>query len=94
MKIIKEIEKSRLTEDGMYGIKGGTGNGENCTDELLHRTCGSVGQILYEANPCILKITCPSSYVVCGTTSKNSCSENYSLCSTEALNACPNVYAD
>ena len=46
MKIIKEIEKSRLTEDGMKGIKGGATNpGDQCSEEVTYRSCGSIGNI-------------------------------------------------
>lgn len=67
MKIIKEIEKSRLTENGLKEIKGGAGNNPgNCTEELKYRTCGSANDLTYEIRPCALKLTCPASYVVCG----------------------------
>ena len=46
MKIIKEIEKSRLTEDGMQVITGGATNpGDQCSEEVTYRSCGSIGNI-------------------------------------------------
>lgn len=61
MKIIKEIEKSRLTEDGMYGIKGGVGNGENCSSEAIYEACGRK----YSYAPCAMKLSCDSQYFYC-----------------------------
>ncbi len=78
MKIIKEIEKSRLNDEKSRSIVGGAGNNPGeCTDEILHRTCGSVGEILYDISPCAVKITCPSAYLVCGSTEKFTCDSNY-----------------
>lgn len=95
MKIIKEIEKSRLTVNRMSRITGGTGNEpESCTDEILHRTCGSVGGILYEVIPCVAKVICPSSYLLCGTSNKSSCSESFGLCNVDGLNNCPGAYME
>ena len=52
MKIIKEIEKSRLTEDGMKGIKGGATNpGDQCSEEVTYRSCGSIGNIHFNVVP-------------------------------------------
>ena len=77
MKIIKEIEKSRLTENGLKGIKGGAGNNPgNCTEELKYRTCASANDLTYEIRPCALKLTCPASYVVCGA------GDDYFICSS------------
>lgn len=52
MKIIKEIEKSRLTENGMKGIKGGATNpGDQCSEEVTYRSCGSIGNIHFNVVP-------------------------------------------
>ena len=59
MKIIKEIEKSRLTENGMKGIKGGVG--ENCSAEAIYEACGRN----YSYVPCAMKLSCGSQYFYC-----------------------------
>ena len=52
MKIIKEIEKSRLTEDGMQVITGGATNpGDQCSEEVTYRSCGSIGNIHFNVVP-------------------------------------------
>ena len=61
MKIIKEIEKSRLTENGMKRIKGGVGNGENCSSEAIYEACGRN----YSYVPCAMKLSCDSQYFYC-----------------------------
>ena len=61
MKIIKEIEKSRLTEDGMNDIKGGVSVGQNCTAEIAYQTCGAK----FVVKPCAVNISCGSVYHFC-----------------------------
>lgn len=71
MKIINEIEKSRLNE-----ITGGVDVGENCSVTVPYRSCASLGNLMYEVSECLLKLSCPSNYHVC------SGSDNYSSCTT------------
>ena len=59
MKIIKEIEKSRLTENGMKGIKGGVG--ENCSAGAVYESC----RAKYSYAPCAMKLSCESQYYFC-----------------------------
>ena len=74
MKIIKEIEKSRFSEDSMNEFKGGAGNNPgNCTDEIQYRTCASANDLFYEIRPCALKLTCPASYTVCDSSDYFTC---------------------
>jgi hypothetical protein len=71
MKIINEIEKSRLNE-----ITGGVDVGENCSVTVPYRSCASLGNNSFEVSECLLKLSCPSNYHVCTGT------ENYTSCST------------
>lgn len=71
MKIINEIEKSRLNE-----ITGGVDVGENCSVTVPYRSCASLGGNSFEVTECLLKLSCPSNYHVC------SGSDNYSSCTT------------
>lgn len=59
MKIIKEIEKSRLTEESLNELKGGVG--ENCSSEAIYEICDSK----YSFASCNMKLSCPSQYVHC-----------------------------
>ena len=66
MKIIKEIEKSRLTENGMQVITGGATNpGDQCSEEVTYRSCGSIGNIHFNVVPCAVKLSCPTAYYTC-----------------------------
>lgn len=71
MKIINEIEKSRLNE-----ITGGVNVGENCSVNVTYRSCDSIGNIGFRVSECLTKLSCPSNYHVC------SGSDNYTSCST------------
>ncbi|MBR0054524.1 MAG: hypothetical protein IJP65_04380 [Bacteroidales bacterium] len=59
MKIIKEIEKSRLTEDTLNELKGGVG--ENCSSGSIYQACGSK----YSYAPCAMKLSCGGQYYYC-----------------------------
>ena len=60
MKIINEIEKSRLNE-----ITGGVDVGENCSVTVTYRSCASLGNNNFEVTECLVKLSCPSSYYFC-----------------------------
>lgn len=60
MKIIQEIEKSRMKE-----ITGGAGSTQSCTSSIPYLSCGSSNGKLYESGPCALKVSCPISYANC-----------------------------
>ena len=79
MKIIKEIEKSRLTEDGMNGIKGGISVGENCSADVLYRSCASSNGQLFQVSVCPMKLSCPSQYACC------SGPKQYDSCNTTTM---------
>lgn len=59
MKIIKEIEKSRLTEESLNELKGGVG--ENCSSEAIYNYCGKK----YSFDPCAMYLACGSQYYYC-----------------------------
>lgn len=59
MKIIKEIEKSRLTEDTLNELKGGVG--ENCSPANVYESCGANHSYV----PCAMKLSCESLYYYC-----------------------------
>lgn len=66
MKILNEIEKSRLSKNLMSIIIGGESPvpGENCSQENVYQTCLNVGIHNY-INECFTKFNCPSSYFYC-----------------------------
>lgn len=66
MKIIKEIEKSRLSKSSMGIIIGGESSvpGENCSQENVYLTCKNEGIHKY-FNECFNKFNCPSNYFNC-----------------------------
>ncbi len=82
MKIIEEIEKSRLTEDGMTNIIGGEGNTCNSPNNP-YLSCGEK----YKFDSCKLWITCNSEYYLCvgtQTSQKEACRPGFwTECSKE-----------
>lgn len=74
MKIIKEIEKSRLTEESLNELKGGIG--ENCSAEAIFENCGKK----YSFSPCAMYLACGSQYYYCtgaGNSQKETCLLGY-----------------
>ncbi len=73
MKIIEEIEKSRLTDENMAAIVGGVSIGENCSEKVKFTSCSS----RFEICECATKISCTVSYYYSctgpGKNDKNSC---------------------
>lgn len=76
MKIIKEIEKSRLSESNMNAINGGIQVGENCSENVIYRSCASLDGKNFEVTDCYNKLSCPASYFAC------SGPDSYRTCST------------
>jgi hypothetical protein len=75
MKIINEIEKSRLNEENMHQINGG--DGEACNPYV---TCEPVNNQTYQVSTCVTKVVCPKDYLLClspGSSTKWSCSSGY-----------------
>lgn len=68
MKIINEIEKSRLNEENMNLLKGGD---NSCGTH----SCEKVNNQTYKVTACATKIVCPKQYVYCavGSAAKESC---------------------
>ena len=60
MKIIKEIEKNRLTDESLNKIQGG----ENCTQQA-YIVCTPDGIHTYDVTVCMTKIDCPNRYIYC-----------------------------
>lgn len=61
MKIIKEIEKNRLTDDSMNKIQGG----ENCTQQNAYTYCQPDTLHPFKITACMTKIDCPNVYTYC-----------------------------
>ena len=76
MKIIKEIEKNRLTEENLNELKGGVG--ENCSAEAIYKICDSG----YSFEPCLMKLSCGSQYIYCtgpDVSQKKICENKYGI---------------
>ena len=74
MKIIKEIEKSRLTEDALNELKGGVG--ENCSAEDIYEKCGRK----FSFASCAMYLACENAYFYCigpEDSKKESCPTGY-----------------
>ena len=63
IKIIKEIEKNRLTDESLNKIQGGVG--ENCSQQNAYVYCQSNPPRVYNIRECMTKIDCPNIYTYC-----------------------------
>lgn len=83
MKILKEIESSRLSNDNMHVVLGGLTNpGDQCSEEVTYRSCGTLGGNNFEVTSCLAKLSCPTAYFTCSGPEL----EQLNNCSTETGN--------
>lgn len=61
MKIIKEIEKNRLSDDSLKKVHGG----ENCTQQNAFSFCQGDPNHTFWIGECMTKIDCPNRYISC-----------------------------